>query len=236
MLGTGIIESRVIPYGVDLDVFHPADMRVARANLGIPVDAKVVLFTANGVRRNRFKDFTTVRAAVARVSERLKSNNVILIALGEDSDDERIGSFEIRFIPYQMDPTIVAQYYQAADLYLHAAKADNFPNVILEALSCGTPVIATAVGGIPEQVKGLSHCGPATKWNHSSPEEATGILIAPGYLEHMAFAAEWLLHDKILRSKLSDNAAHDARQRFDLKSEVKAYLNWYENIVEAHTH
>ena len=49
----------------------------------------------------------------------------------------------------------VAPYYQAADVYLHAAKADNFPRAVLEALCCGTPVVATAVGGIPEQVKGL---------------------------------------------------------------------------------
>jgi glycosyltransferase involved in cell wall biosynthesis len=66
---------------------------------------------------------------------------------------ERIGAAEVRFIPYQANQESVARYYEAADLYVHAAPADTFPNTILEALACGTPVVATAVGGIPEQVE-----------------------------------------------------------------------------------
>jgi glycosyltransferase involved in cell wall biosynthesis len=48
----------------------------------------------------------------------------------------------------------VAKYYQAADLYVHAAVADTFL-ASLEALACGTPVVATGVGGIPEQIPNL---------------------------------------------------------------------------------
>lgn len=231
MLGSAMVEKRVIPYGIDLHIFHPADKRITREQLGIPVDAKVLLFTANGVRRNPFKDFTTIESAVREVSEGFNSKQIIFIALGEDSADERRGRCETRFVPYQTDPSVVAQYYQAADVYLHAAKTDTFPNAILEALGCGTPVIATAVGGIPEQVKGFADYGG--KWNQFRANEATGILVPSKDGSAMAAATALLLTDENLHCKLSINAAQDARQRFDLGCEVREYLNWYKNLVEA---
>lgn len=233
MLAPGVVQNRLIPYGVNLGVFRPADRRIARTNLGIPHHAKVLLFVANRVRRNTFKDFMTVRSAVARVSERLKSQDIIFIALGEDADAERIGASEVRFVSYQVNPDVVAQYYQAADLYLHAAKADSFPKVVLEALACGTPVIATAVGGIPEQVKGLRDLGIATStWNRFGPDEATGILVKPGDADAMACAIQRLLNDRSLFGRLAENGAKDACQRFDLNREVMEYLDWYEKLVK----
>ena len=129
---------------------------------------------------------------------------------------------------------MVAQYYHAADLYLHAAKADNFSNAVLEALACGTPVIATAVGGIPEQVKGLRDLGiPLTsKWNRYGADEATGVLVKPGDADAMAIAVEKLLKDESLCCRLGHNAANDARRRFDIKREVVEYLDWYRQLVE----
>jgi len=49
---------------------------------------------------------------------------------------------------FSNDPHRVALYYQAADIYLHSTRADTFPNVILEAMACGTPVIALLTEGV----------------------------------------------------------------------------------------
>src|SRR5580765_6536183 len=130
MVASGIVESRIIPYGIDLSNFHPTDRRAVRAKLGIPDGAKVLLFAANGVRRNPFKDYETIRAAVAQVSERMPSQEVLFIALGEDLPEDHVGSITVRFVPYETDVGVVANYFQAADLYVHAAKADTFPNVV----------------------------------------------------------------------------------------------------------
>ena len=233
LAAAGIVESRIIPYGVDLSYFYPSDRRIVRARLDIPDQTKVLLFTANGVRRNRFKDYETIRAAVAQVSEDMQSQDVLFIALGEDSPAEQIGSSEVRFIPYKTDIGLVATYFQAADLYLHAANADTFPNVVLEALACGTPVIATAVGGIPEQIKGLTDTGmPISKWNQFGADEATGVLVKAGDASAMAIAVEKLLKDESLCCRLGHNAANDARRRFDIKREVVEYLDWYRQLVE----
>ena len=118
-------------------------------------------------------------------------------------------------MPYQKDPKVVARYYQVADVYIHAARADTFPNTVLEALACGTPVVATAVGGIPEQVE----------------DGVTGFLMPPGDAEAMAEAIITLLTDDALRMRLGRNAAEDAQRRFTLNRQVEAYLGWYEELV-----
>ncbi len=235
LVASAIVQSRVIPYGVDLSDFHPSDRWAVRARLGIPDEAKVLLFVANGIKRNPFKDYETIRAAVARLSERIPSQEVMLITLGEDMQAEQIGSITTRFLPYETDVRVVASYFQAADLCLHAAKADTFPNVVLESLACGTPVIATAVGGIPEQIKGLGDSDITMSMRRSfGADEATGVLVNRGDAEAMACAIERLLKNESLRCRLAENAANDARQRFDLTREVMDYLDWYRELVDEH--
>jgi glycosyltransferase involved in cell wall biosynthesis len=129
--------------------------------------------------------------------------------------------------PYQKDPEVVAPYYQAGDLYLHAARAETFPNTILEALACRTPVVATAVGSIPEQVKGLELAegqSQAAKLNRYGTGEATGILVPAGDAAVMAVGIERLMNDHSLRGRVGENATRDARERFDLQRQVNSYL------------
>lgn len=235
ILAPGVVEARVIPHGVDLSVFHTSDMQAARAVLVLRQDAKVLLFTANGIRHNMWKDYRTMRTAVAQLAERMQGQNLLFIALGEDAPAERIGQAEVRFVPYQKDPEAVARYCQAADVYIHAARADTFPNTILEALACGTPVVATAVGGIPEQVKGLEIPGLSfanSDLNRNGVDEATGVLVPPADAEAMAGAIEQLLNDNSLRRRLGENAALDAAKRFDMQRQADEYLEWYAKLVQ----
>ena len=238
ILASAIVEARVIPYGVDLTTFHPTDRHAVRTTLGIPKDARVLLFSANGIRRNIWKDYQTMRTAVSLVSERMDGQNIVFFALGEDAPMEHIGRAEIRFVPFKKDPEAVARYYQAADVYVHAARADTFPNTVLEALACGTPVVATAVGGIPEQVKSLRDVQSGMpngkhEIDRYEIEQATGMLVPVGDAEGMARSIARLLTDERLLQELSRNAAEDARRRFDLNREVGSYLSWYEEMIAA---
>lgn len=235
MLKVAVAEGRVIPNGVDLASFHPGDKKEARAVLNIPEEARMLLFAANGIRRNPWKDYRTLRTAIALVAEHLYGQHVIFVALGDDAPAETIGRAEVRFVPYQKDPSAVASYYQAADVYTHAALADTFPNTVLEALACGSPIVATAVGGVVEQVKGL--------WIPDSPsqhpllnkcviEEATGVLVPAGDAESMAASIARMLKNEPLRRQLGANAARDAENRFDLRRQADQYLAWYQDIVD----
>jgi glycosyltransferase involved in cell wall biosynthesis len=183
---------------------------------------------ANGFRGNGTKSLGMLKSALSRISVRSHNTKLLLIALGETGVAEAVGQAEIRFVPYQDVPEHVARYYQAADLYVHAAKVDTFPNTILEALASGTPVVATAVGGIPEQVKGLKIENHPT--NRYDLNEATGCLVPPNNPAAFADCVERLLEDETLRKHLGHNAADDARQRFDLNRQVEEYLQWYGEI------
>lgn len=226
ILAPAVIQARVIANGTDLSVFKPGDKLKRRAELGIPQSAKMLVFTANGIRNNIWKDYKTLRAAIHLVAERLTGEKILFIALGEKAPAQWLNGAELRFVPYQEQPEMVASYYQAADLYVHAARADTFPNSVLEALACGIPVVATAVGGIPEQVKSM---------DQHDANEATGLLVAPGDARGFALAIERLLTNKELCRRLRENAASDARQRFDIKKQVETYLTWYRQIIETWT-
>jgi glycosyltransferase involved in cell wall biosynthesis len=216
MLMTAVAGARIIPNGVDLSIFHPADQQAARSALGIRPQAKVALFAANAVRRNIWKDYKTLREAIALAAERMPGRDILLLALGEDACPERIGRAEVRFVPYQSDPKAVASYYQAADVYLHASRADTFPNSVLEALACGTPVIATAVGGIPEQVE----------------HGRTGMLVPREDSQALACQLTKLLSETESTLNMGRQAAESARQQFDLHRQVDAYLEWYYELLD----
>ncbi|BFU93662.1 MAG: Glycosyl transferase group 1 [Nitrospira sp.] len=234
ILAPAIVKARVIPNGVDFSIFHPADRQGVRTALGIPQDAKVLLFTANGIRRNIWKDYATMKAAVATVAQSMHGCDLIFIALGEEGPPERIGLAEVRFVPYQKDRHAVARYFQAADLYVHAARAEVCPLTVIEALSCGTAVVATGIGGIPEQVKGLE-LSQFSLWNSGLNQygttEATGVLVPGGDAQAMAAGIERLLRDEALRRRLGENAALDAAKRFNLQGQVDGFLSWYHEIV-----
>lgn len=232
ILDPAIVDARVIPNGVDLSIFRPGDKHAVREELEIPQNAIVLLFVASGIRQNQFKDYRMMRAAVAMVAEQLSGSDVLLLALGESAEPEWIDRAQVRFIPFEPNPAVVAKYYQAADLYLHAARADTFPMTIIEALACGTPVVATAVGGIPEQVKSLQLDGAAHKWPIHNADKATGVLVAPGDADGMAQSVEALLSQNDLYRCAADNAVRDTRQRFDLNRQCDAYLEWYRAILE----
>jgi glycosyltransferase involved in cell wall biosynthesis len=215
ILVPAVIESRVIPNGIDLTRFAPGEKEAARTRLGLPRDARILLFAAKGVKGGSLKDFATVRDAAVRIGGDLAGRRILLLALGEDAPMERANGAEIRFIPYQDDPDTVADYYRAADLYLHAARAETFPTTILEAMACGRPVVATSVGGIPEQVMA-----------------ETGVLVPPGDAEAMAAAAAKILANEDEARRLGQGAHRTALDKFDLETQAEAYLSWFREIVD----
>jgi len=95
-----------------------------------------------------------VRDAVALIAERTHGKDVLFLALGDDALSERIGAAEVRFIPsirqmQKLWPAIIRRPMFTCMLLVPI----HFPTPVLEALACCTLVVATAIGGIPEQVE-----------------------------------------------------------------------------------
>ncbi|VEN75402.1 conserved hypothetical protein [Candidatus Desulfarcum epimagneticum] len=214
ILAKSIATSRVIPNGVDQDIFRPGPQKEARQALGVPTDAVLLIAAAEDIRRNPFKDYAAIRAALEDVARRAPEKSILFAAIGQEAEPEQMGGVHIRFIPFERDPRIMARWYQSADICLHAAKADTFPTVILESLSCGTPVIATRVGGVPEQIK----------------DGRDGFLVPKGDGAAMARRVLELIHSKSLRRDMGRNARERAKGEFSTKRMTDDYLAWYEEI------
>jgi glycosyltransferase involved in cell wall biosynthesis len=81
MLAPAISEAKVIPNGVDLTVFQPADRKRVRESLGLPQEAKILLFTANGIRANIWKDYRTLRETISRIAAPADGQPLLFVAL-----------------------------------------------------------------------------------------------------------------------------------------------------------
>lgn len=216
ILQPAILEARHIPNGVALETFHPADRLAARVALDLPLDADIALFVANSTVSNPFKDYATLEAAVSRLAAAQPKRQTVFVNLGEAGAEKRLGQVSIRYVGYQREPQQVARYYQAADVYLHAARAENFPCTILEALACGTPVVATAVGGIPEQIL----------------DGVTGFLVPLADSAALATRTAQLFSDAPLRLRMGEAAAQYVRDHFSLARQVTTYLDWYQEVLQ----
>ena len=216
ILKSSIADCIVIPNGVDLSIYHPYNKDKAREELGIPKNFKILVFVSNGIRRNSSKDFETLRSAISLVAKASGNNKIVFLAIGEDNQNEMIGNAEIRYFPFIKDPTRIARYYQAADLYIHASHMESWGLTITEALACGIPVVATNVGGIPEQIT----------------NEFNGYLTKPGDPIDMAEKINLLLNNDDIRKKMSNNALNDAKVRFDITLQAERYLAWYNYILK----
>ena len=216
MLAPAVEMSRVIPNGVDLSIFKPEAKEAARRSLGLEPGVPTVLFIS-GERDKPWLDHETLGASLKRIADANRSLSVV--AIGEETPHSEMG--KVRWVPYEKDPRRMAGYYQAADAYLHCARAATFPVSILEALACGTPVVATAVGGVVEEIRSCD-----------ASADPTGILVPGGRADLLADAVIRLLGDPELGMRLADNAVRDVRARFDVNHQVNGYLDWYRTIID----
>lgn len=227
MLAPAIASARVIPNGVETSLFRPADRTAVRRALGLPADDFIVLVTT-GSRGSMWKDDPTIRETIQRLADWPFQRRLLFVAVGRESAVTGTGAVPTLAIAHQHDPAMMARYYQAADVYVHATRADTFPLAVLEAMACGTPVVATAVGGVGEQIR------PATldQIRSGAVGPATGVLVPPAGAAAMAAAVEALAADHA-RTCLAANGVKEVAEKFTLDRQVEAYLNWYREIIDS---
>lgn len=152
----GLPATRLHPVynGVDRSIFQPGDKAAARLALGLPADARVVLFVGNFYA---IKNPLTLLQAHARLGAQsgLEATLLMLVGGGELEPQMRAlaaqsGTTSRIHFAGRQDAAGVALRMQAADVLCLPSDNEGVPNVILEAFTCGLPVVASRVGGIPE--------------------------------------------------------------------------------------
>lgn len=146
-LGMPADRLHVLRNGVDVGVFAPADRREARRRLRLAETGPLVLGVGNLVPEKGFELLVKAVAAMPRARLLLVGEGPRLSALRALADACAPGRVEFR--PNMAQPELRFAYC-AADVLGLPSTREGWPNVVLEAIACGTPVVAAAVGGVPE--------------------------------------------------------------------------------------
>ncbi len=210
-----------IPCGVDLDLFQPMDRAEARARLGLPVAGPVIVWVG---RLERLKGVDILVSAAAQLSE---PGVTLLIVGGDDRAEPLRAELEaqardleiagnVRFegaVAHDLLPV----YYSAADVCVVPSYYESFGLVAVEAMACGTPVVASRVGGLVSTVT----------------DGVTGYLIPWRCPEPFAEKLEVLLCNPELRANFS-RAARKSVERYRWSRIGVEMAGFYDHVLAEH--
>lgn len=200
----------VVPNGLDTDDFAPRDTAMARETLGVPQNARVILFVAESVG-NRRKGLPLLLAALSGLK---RLSNLFLLSVGGGKPEVN-GAIPHRHLEYLANDRLLSVLYSAADVYVVPSLQDNLPNTILESLACGTPVVAFDVGGIAEVVR----------------SGVTGLLAPAGDTVALRGALVQMLKDPAARAEMSDHCRRIAVEEYAVQLQARRYAQLYEEVL-----
>ena len=204
------------PIDVIHNFFEPRRPRRSREAMRreLGVGRETLLLHSSNLRP--FKRIDLLLECCARI--RPRDSFKLLILAGADfspfvGDVGRLG-LEDRVIVRE-NVSEIEDYLQAADIGLFTSDMESFCLSILEAMSFGSPSVATAVGGIPEVVVSGN----------------SGLLVAPGDAEALSRAVESLIRDPARRAELGRSAKQRARELFSADTIVSRYVELYRRVI-----
>ncbi len=212
VLKTELARVRVerIHNGIDLNTFQrdPA----ARAALGLPANARVLSFIAHhsGWTVDERKGGPVLARALAEIVIP-RFPEVIVLAVGGGMIPNLPQVRPIGFIK----PAEIARYYSAADVFVAPSLADNLPYTVLEAMACETPVVATRVGGIPEEIE----------------DHVTGRLFNRGSWEELGAALVELLENPARAAAMGKAGRRRTEEHFEMSRFVGRYEALYGSLL-----
>ena len=203
---------RVIPPGIDTTVFKPQDRDRCRKQLDLPQNAFVII-TGGASLTDANKN---VPWLLKQMSQLPNLDSLIVLAFGEGSVPVP-GQLNVRFTGGIRNRRDLAQLFAAADVFVSASLMETYGLTLVEAMACGTPVVAFRVGGIPE----------------AAPDGQAGILCEPSDGTEFRAAIEKLRRDPQLRDQLGTAASNLARTRNDKSKFAQAFNQVYDECLRS---
>ncbi|WPP52619.1 glycosyltransferase [Catalinimonas niigatensis] len=198
-----------IPYSLNTNIFKLQNQYKAREELNLPQDKKIALFVSQRIKNYR-KGFDLLREAIGVVNN--ITSNLHVVAIGnkqfvEDSGIHYLGSIK--------NETEMAKAYAAADVFILPSREDNLPNVMLESLACGTPVISFPTGGMLDTIdNGIN-----------------GFLCSEISVKSLVETIQkWMSgSDSFIREKISE----EAKKLYTEESQAIKYIKLYKSMLES---
>ena len=224
LYGADAAKIAVIPPGVDADYFHPpSDKQSLKKELGFSADP--VVFTLG--RLDPRKGFDLYFRAAAQVKQQLSQESHVQFVLSAGTSNENEHEAEERNHLQQVlkalsiDGSIIwrpvlpevdiPRYYGGADLFVMPSRYELFGIVMLEAMACGVPVVATKFGGPPEVIT----------------DGENGCLVDPTDIESFAAAMTKLLKYPEERKRMGETARQTIESKYSWDTLARRHLQLY---------
>ena len=205
-------KARVVLHGVDTQLFRPADREVARRSVDLPADAFVVGTVG---RLEAQKSHDVLIKAAAGIVKKGATPDIHLAIAGEGSKRKSLELLawelgmqdRVHFLGH-IEPSWAL--FPAFDVFALASAAEGLPLSLLEAMSCGIPVIATDVGGVRDAVT----------------DRSNGFLVPTQSVDELVRAIV-AMTDVARRAEMGHAARIDAQRRFDVRRMVDETISIY---------
>lgn len=202
----GSFRHEYIPYSLPLNEFSPRDKKFSRAVLGLPLKKRIVLFVSQSLTNKR-KGFHLLQPILEELN---RNEDVICAAVGNPGPDLPSSVYTLGAIN---DSRLLSMAYSAADLFVMPSLEDNLPNVMLESLACGTPVLAGNFGGMKDTIK--------NGFNGMLLNQTTSKDYFEGILEILNSEGKYI----------SEEIRQDAVERFHPKIQASRYEKLYTELI-----
>ncbi|MCL1946742.1 MAG: glycosyltransferase family 4 protein [Chitinivibrionia bacterium] len=200
-----------LPNPINVNVFKPIDKFQSRMLWNLPKDKKLVLFGAVAVTSTPYKGFTELIEALNKIN----TENIEFIVFGSSRPKTPPNlPHKIRYLGHLSDDVSLVSLYSACDVMVVPSKREAFGQTASESLSCGTPVVAFRIGGLPDIID----------------HKINGYLAQPFDTFDLAKGIDWVLNSKNYY-KLSENARQKVVREFDYGVVVKKYIELYEEVL-----
>lgn len=211
------IEIQHIFNGIDLNFFKHYDKKECRINLKIPLDAKVLIFSGDGLLANSPWKGGKDLINILRLINSMVNEKIYLLVTGKGNikELEELDNFIIHKTGYIKDQTFMTTCLSAADILIYPTRADNLPNSLIESIACARPAIVFDIGGCGEIIK----------------DNVNGFLIKPFELREFADKVIELLYDGNKLLELSKNARKYAEEKFSIETMSNNYFNLFKKVI-----
>lgn len=204
---------RAIANPIDTRLFSPKDKAAIRQKRNIGVDKKIVLFGAANIADRR-KGLSYLIEALDYLKNYAGTDDVEVMIFGKN---KRFDTATLPFPVHQLNiitsPAEMAEIYSLADVFLLPSIEDNLPNTVMEAMACGTPVVAFDTGGLPDLID----------------HQMNGYLAAFQSAADLAAGVNFILNaDK----QLAEAAREKVLQEFNFEKVAMQYMWVYESMLE----
>ena len=201
-----------IPNGVDVNSFFSEDKVFAKKSLKIPN-----IFTVLFIAHVAFDNYRKGTHLLEKILHKFRNDkNIQFLIVGNNSLKWRkLGYSNIYTFDFTENIEDKKLFFCASDCKILTSINENFPNVILESMACGTPVIAFESGGVKEIIK-----------------NDNGILVKKEDIEKMEDKIRNLKKSYSIWKKLSTNAIKTIKTKFSSEVEIKKYIQIYDKILK----